>query len=51
MVMSIITVQYKKLMIQAGLRVENTISEGVSNGLKYNGSSYVIMISSFKSIY
>lgn len=43
--------QYKKFMIQAGLRVENTVSEGVSNGLKFNGSSYTAGISSFKRSY
>src|SRR5258706_12575359 len=40
--------QYKKLMIQGGIRIENTVSEGVSNGLKYNGSNYVPGSSSFK---
>ena len=43
--------QYKKLIIQAGVRVENTFSEGVSNGLKYNGSNYVPSSSSFKRSY
>jgi iron complex outermembrane receptor protein len=43
--------QYKKIMIQGGLRVENTVSEGVSNGLKYNGSNYVPGTSSFKRSY
>mgnify|MGYP001584509375 CR=1 FL=1 len=43
--------QYKKFMIQAGVRIENTISEGVSNGLKFNGSNYVTSISSFKKSY
>ena len=43
--------QYKKLMIQAGLRVENTFAEGVSNGLKLNGSSYIPNASSFKRSY
>ncbi|HSU29020.1 MAG TPA: outer membrane beta-barrel family protein [Chitinophagaceae bacterium] len=43
--------QYKKMMLQVGLRVENTVSEGVSNGLKLNGSSYVPSISSFKRSY
>jgi hypothetical protein len=43
--------QYKKFMIQAGLRVENTVSKGVSTGLKYDGSSYVTNISSFKRSY
>ena len=43
--------QYKKFMIQAGLRVENTVSEGVSNGLKYDGGSYIPSSSSFKRTY
>jgi iron complex outermembrane receptor protein len=43
--------QYKKFMIQGGLRVENTVSEGSSNGLKYNGSDYVSNTSSFKRYY
>ena len=43
--------QYKKFMIQAGLRMENTVSEGVSNGLKFNGSSYTASSSSFKRSY
>lgn len=43
--------QYKKFMIQAGLRVENTVAEGLSNGLKFNGSSYIASISSFKRSY
>jgi hypothetical protein len=38
-------------MIQAGLRIENTVSKGVSNGLKYDGSSYVTSTSSFKRTY
>lgn len=43
--------QYKTFMIQCGTRVENTVSEGVSNGLKLNGSNYVPGISSFKKSY
>jgi len=43
--------QYKKFMIQAGVRVENTVSEGVSTGMKYDGSTYVTNISSFKRTY
>ena len=43
--------QYKKFMIQGGLRVENTVSEGVTNGLKLTGSSYTPSISSFKRSY
>jgi hypothetical protein len=39
--------QYKKLMIQMGVRVENTVSEGVSNG-KGSGNG---IISSFKRSY
>ncbi|MEO8172640.1 MAG: outer membrane beta-barrel family protein, partial [Sediminibacterium sp.] len=39
------------VMIQAGLRVENTVADGVSNGLKYNGSSYVSANSSFNRSY
>ncbi len=43
--------QYKKFMIQGGLRVENTISEGTSNSLKYDGTGYVPSSSSFKRTY
>jgi iron complex outermembrane receptor protein len=43
--------QCKKLILQAGLRVENTSSKGTSNGLKYNGSSYVPTSSSFDRSY
>src|SRR6185436_1527096 len=43
--------QYKKLMIQAGVRVENTVSEGITNGLKFTGSSYTPNSSSFKRSY
>lgn len=43
--------QYKALMIQAGVRAENTISEGSSNGSKSNGTSYVPNVSSFKRSY
>ncbi len=43
--------QYTKFMIQAGIRVENTSAEGVSNGLKLNGSSYTPNTSSFKRSY
>jgi len=42
---------FKGFMIQGGLRVENTVSEGVSNGLKYNGTQYVPSISSFRRSY
>lgn len=43
--------KYKKFMIQGGLRVENTVSEGESNGLKYNGSGYSPSTSLFKRSY
>lgn len=43
--------QYKKFMLQTGLRLENTVSEGISNGLKYDGSIYVPGIASFKRSY
>ncbi|MFT3909329.1 MAG: outer membrane beta-barrel family protein [Ferruginibacter sp.] len=43
--------QFKTLMIQVGLRVENTISEGLTNALKYNGINYVDNSSSFKKSY
>ncbi len=42
--------QFKAVMIQAGLRVENTNSEGVSNGYNWNGS-YVAYDSTFKRNY
>lgn len=42
---------FKGFMIQAGLRVENTTSEGVSNGMAKNGSGYVPYLSSFKRSY
>lgn len=43
--------QYKKLLVQAGLRIENTISEGISSGLKYNGSGYSPNNTSFRRPY
>lgn len=43
--------QYKKLMLQAGLRIENTVSNGASNGLKANGNTYVASNSLFKRNY
>lgn len=43
--------QYKKFMIQVGVRVENTVSEGVSNGMKFNGTGYSPSVSSFKRSY
>lgn len=42
---------YKKFVIQGGVRVENTISEGTSTGLKFNGTSYVPGTSAFKRNY
>ncbi len=41
----------KGVMIQAGVRMENTSSEGISNGLKNSGSGYVGAESSFKRAY
>ena len=41
---------FKGFMIQAGLRVENTNSEGISNGFSWNGS-YTQYDSSFKRNY
>ncbi|MEO7983611.1 MAG: TonB-dependent receptor [Bacteroidota bacterium] len=43
--------QFKTFMFQAGLRVENTVSEGISNGQKYSGGSYIPSVSSFKRSY
>ncbi|HET9823724.1 MAG TPA: outer membrane beta-barrel family protein [Chitinophagaceae bacterium] len=43
--------QFKKLIVQAGLRAENTISEGVSNGLKFDAGNYTPSYSSFKRSY
>lgn len=42
---------FKGFMIQAGLRMENTTSEGVSNGMEKNGSGYVPYLSSFRRSY
>ncbi|MEP6466502.1 MAG: TonB-dependent receptor [Parafilimonas sp.] len=42
--------QFKAIMIQAGLRVENTNSEGLSNGYNWNGT-YVPYDSTFKRNY
>ena len=42
--------QFKSIMIQAGLRVENTNSEGLSNGYNWNGN-YVAYDSTFKRNY
>ncbi|MGZ8544260.1 MAG: outer membrane beta-barrel family protein, partial [Flavisolibacter sp.] len=43
--------QYKKIMVQAGLRVENTVTEGISNGQKFNGSNYESYANSFSRAY
>ncbi len=43
--------QFKGFMIQAGLRVENTVTEGVSTGLKNESGSYVKYDSTFKRNY
>jgi iron complex outermembrane receptor protein len=42
---------FKGFMIQAGLRMENTTSEGVSNGMEKKGSGYVPYLSSFRRSY
>ena len=41
----------KGLMLQAGLRVEHTITEGESNGLKNTGGTYTDVTSSFEKSY
>jgi iron complex outermembrane receptor protein len=41
----------KGLMVQAGLRVENTATEGESNGLKNEGGTYVRTTATFKRSY
>jgi iron complex outermembrane recepter protein len=38
-------------MIQGGVRVENTVSEGISDGLKFDGSDYIPSLSSFRRSY
>lgn len=43
--------QFKTFMIQAGLRAENTVAEGVSNGQTLTGGNYVKSISSFRRSY
>jgi iron complex outermembrane recepter protein len=43
--------QYKGFMFQAGVRVENTRSEGISNGLKFDGTNYVTTTTSFPKKY
>lgn len=42
---------FKGFMIQAGLRAENTVLEGISNGLKNINGSYSAYDSSFKRSY
>lgn len=42
---------FKGFMIQAGLRMENTISEGFSSGYRLNGGDYVMYDSSFRRPY
>ncbi|MDP9230939.1 MAG: outer membrane beta-barrel family protein, partial [Bacteroidota bacterium] len=43
--------QFKGIMIQAGLRMENTHAEGRSNGYKLYGNSYQVYDSTFKRNY
>jgi iron complex outermembrane receptor protein len=43
--------QFKGFMIQAGVRVENTVAEGISNGQRWNGGSYITYDSGFKRNY
>ena len=42
---------FKGFMIQAGLRVENTVAEGLSEGQKFSGSGYTDYDSTFKRNY
>jgi iron complex outermembrane recepter protein len=42
---------WKGVMIQAGLRAENTVSEGTSAGLKKDGAGYIESVTSFKRNY
>jgi len=42
---------WKGVMLQAGVRAENTVAEGTSTGLKNNGGSYVPTESVFKRDY
>ena len=42
---------YKGVMVQAGLRVENTVSTGTSNGQKWNGTAYQPTESEFNRKY
>ncbi len=43
--------QFKGFMIQAGLRVENTYSKGISNGYRWNSGAYETYDSSFTKKY
>jgi len=43
--------QFKGIMVQAGLRVENTHSTGISNGYKWSSNEYVSYDSSFDRDY
>lgn len=43
--------QYKKFMVQAGLRVEKTNTEGISDGLKLTGTGYEAYASVFSRAY
>lgn len=43
--------QFKAVMIQAGLRVENTVSKGTSHGEKDYGNGYVKEVSEFRRNY
>jgi iron complex outermembrane recepter protein len=43
--------QCKIMMMQIGLRTENTVAEGTSNGLKFNGGNYVPSTTSFSRSY
>lgn len=42
---------WKGFMLQAGIRAENTVTEGTSNGLKNSGGTYVATTSSFERNY
>jgi hypothetical protein len=42
---------FKGFMVQAGVRVENTVSEGTSTGLKKSGSSYADTKTTFERPY
>ena len=43
--------QFKAVMIQAGVRVENTHSEGISHGYRWSDDAYVSYDSTFKRDY